>query len=163
MSSLWIVIPTAGRLTYLPQIISASNLPSEQIVLVQTKAIPSFPGVSCISFEGEFNIQRWWNYGIDFAEKHGAKYVAVLNDDVRLPSGILQEMLSLMIRESTTLVRPQGDFGHCWILRLDRQIRPDPIFRWYMGDHDLEKRSQRNGGGFSVTSKYSELRSFFSY
>ena len=51
-----------------------------------------------------------------------------------------------MVTEGTTLARPDGTWGHCWILRLDRGVRPDETFKWYMGDHDLERRAKRYGG-----------------
>lgn len=144
--SLWLVIPTAGRRRYLESIFENSLIPRSQIVLVHTLDSAHVEQVHNINYQGEFNIHSWWNLGISYAETRGAKYIAVLNDDAQISKGCLRRMLNQMISEGTTLARPAGTWGHCWILRLDRGIRPDEIFRWYMGDHDLERRAKRNGG-----------------
>lgn len=83
-SALWMVIPTAGRVAYLPQLIKASGIPPQQIVIVKTNPMTQIEQVVSVDYLGEFNIQRWWNFGMDIAENKGAKFVAVLNDDTQI-------------------------------------------------------------------------------
>jgi len=152
---LWLIIPTAGRREYLDSIIGNSGIPKSRIVLVHTAGSTHVNGLNNLDYVGDFNIHSWWNLGIKFAEERGGKFVAVLNDDAQISFGCLQRMLEQMIREGSTLARPNGTWGHCWLLRVDRGIRPDEKFRWYMGDHDLEIRAKKSGG---VSISFEETR-----
>ena len=82
---LWLVIPTATRRQYIPDIIIESGIDRNHIVIVHTvNDNEPYYDVNNIYDTGEINIHRWWNKGIDFALGRGARYVAVLNDDVRI-------------------------------------------------------------------------------
>jgi hypothetical protein len=142
----WLTIPSGGRTNYLPSIIENSGIPENQIVLIRTKRFELNLKVNIIDDFGPINIQRWWNTGIDYAQSKGAHFCAILNDDVYITPGIIPQMIDLAILENTTLVRLQHDWGHCFLLRLDRGVRPDESFRWYMGDHDLERQAKKKGG-----------------
>ena len=149
-NELWLVIPTANRFQYLDEIFRKSKITPEKRILIRTSLGTDYPG--CINlYETEnFNIQHWWNLGIEYAKAQGARYVAVLNDDVRLDSGVLQELLSQMQTEGTALAIPvsKGDaaWGHCWIIDTQSQIKPDERFVWWCGDRDLEIQALRGQG-----------------
>lgn len=148
--SLWLVIPTSNRHIHLNAIFEASGIPAERRVLIRTTAGEDFLGSVNIYQEDVFNIQSWWNTGIEYAALHGGKYVAVLNDDADFEIGTLQKMLDQMITEDSDLCHPdpivsQG-WGHCWILRIDSNVRPDRRFVWWCGDHDLEFQANRARG-----------------
>lgn len=147
---LWLVIPTKDRFQYLPSIFENSQVPEHRRLLIRTA--PGLPISNCVNLYhlGEINIHRWWNFGIDWAIKHGGRYVAILNDDVRLLDGQLQRMLTQMINEKTALA--YGDtskvssWGHAYILDLATGLRPDESFSWWFGDNDLAIRAKSLGG-----------------
>ena len=150
ISKLWLVIPTAERHQYLPEIFENSGIDESRIVLVRTKNGNSIVGAQNIWFEGDLNIHSWWNAGIRVAQQAGARYVAVLNDDAAPNPGDLEKLLHKMISEETTLAVPvnkgEAGWGHCWILDLSHEIYPDERFYWWCGDHDLEIRALKRGG-----------------
>ena len=150
MDSLWIVIPTAYRHKYLNQIFLKSEVSPERIILIRTTGGEEIPGAVNIWVYGEINIQKWWNIGIDFAKKNGARYVAILNDDTILEKGDLLKLFWKIKEDGTTLAVPvnQGEagWGHCWILDTFHNIFPDERFSWWCGDHDLEIRALKTKG-----------------
>jgi GT2 family glycosyltransferase len=103
-------------------------------VLVRTNSGADFPHCINIRFEGNLNIQAWWNFGLNYAIEHGARYIAVLNDDVLLRPNTLQAMLSQMIVDSSCLAIPVEEgaagWGHCWILDSSHGVMPDERFIW---------------------------------
>jgi hypothetical protein len=147
---LWLVIPTADRHQYLPEIFLNSGVDESRRVLVRTSPGLNVPDCVNIRFEGELNIQAWWNFGIGYALERGARYVAVLNDDVVLHPKTLQDMLSQMITDSSSLAIPVAEgaagWGHCWILDTSHGVMPDERFVWWCGDHDLEIQARKVGG-----------------
>lgn len=147
---LWLVIPTAGRHQYLSEIFRNSGIDESRRVLVRTSPGVDFPDCVNIRFEGNLNIQAWWNLGINYAMGHGARYIAVLNDDVVLQPKTLQLMLSQMIVDSSSLAIPvtegEAGWGHCWILDSSHGVMPDERFIWWCGDHDLEIQARKTGG-----------------
>jgi hypothetical protein len=147
IQDLWLIIPTSTRHQYLPEIIRNSLLPESQIVLVRTAPGKNFDKVHNLFVKSkEINIQKWWNLGIRFAEKNGAKLVAVLNDDVFISPGSLQTMALEAIKENVPLVFPYPHTGqlagYCWILNLNYKLRPDNRFNWWYGDNDLQMQAQ---------------------
>lgn len=147
---LWVVIPTSFRHDYLQGIFGASGVSMDKTILVRTAPGEPIAGaINLYDLDG-INIHRWWNLGIDYARKNGAKYVAILNDDTVLQVGDLQKLLNLMIFEETTLALPvakgNAGWGHCWILDLSHGVFPDERFHWWCGDHDLEIRALRKNG-----------------
>lgn len=147
---LWLIIPTSNRFQYLEEIFSNSRIPAEKRILIRTSPGTDISGCVNIYELNVFNIHHWWNLGIEYAKNHGARYVAVLNDDVQLGSGVLQELLCVMKSERTALALPvkQGDaaWGHCWILDLTSEVRPDERFIWWCGDRDLEIQAKKSYG-----------------
>jgi hypothetical protein len=153
-NDLWIVIPTADRHQYLPKIFENSLIPLNQIVIVRTKPGEPIQDVNNLWDLDEFNIHRWWNKGINFAEAHGAKFVAVLNDDVWIEKGSLQTIVEGMTSAGAVLGYPEpcsSDIcGYAWVLRLDSPVRPDEQFRWWFGDNDIRKQAMADKGYVSV-------------
>lgn len=147
---LWLVIPTSNRHTHLNEIFKASCIPPERRILIRTSPGEDFPNAINLYQEEVFNIQSWWNTGIEYSASKGATFVAVLNDDADFDEGALQAMLNQMIDEGTDLAHPDPEinqgWGHCWILRIDSKVRPDNRFIWWHGDHDLEFQAKRSSG-----------------
>jgi GT2 family glycosyltransferase len=144
---LWLVIPTSNRFDYLNKIIRNSLIPEENIVLVRTENGPVFGNVKNIFVKtGKVNIQKWWNVGINYAEKHGARLVAVLNDDVYISPGSLQAIALEVLEQNAALGFPYPHSGclagYCWILNLNSAVRPDERFKWHFGDNDLQMQAQ---------------------
>jgi len=160
--NIWLVIPSANRSDYLEEIIKNSLLPMNQIVLVRTTPGINFEGVHNVFIRSKkINIQKWWNIGISFAEKHGAEIVAVLNDDVWIAPGSLQTMAFEAIDQNVPLVFPYpytGKLaGYCWILNLKFDIRPDNRFRWWYGDNDLQMQAQAHSKYIYVSAEVNHL------
>lgn len=88
--ALWLVIPTADRHQYLSEIFLNSGIDESKRILVRTSPGIDFPDCVNLRFNGNLNIQAWWNLGINYAMQHGARYIAVLNDDVLLHPKTLQ-------------------------------------------------------------------------
>lgn len=141
----WLVIPTKDRTEYLRGIFDASNIPEERRVLVRTQIGPIFPGAINIFSLGEVNIQRWWNYGIRYARDRGARFVAILNDDVIMSEGVIQRLVDKMIESKSVLghARSSNDWswGHFFVLDLQSGIRADETFTWHYGDNDLKEQA----------------------
>lgn len=144
---LWLVIPTSMRHKFLPEIIKNSLIPDNQIIFVRTSPGEIIGNVHNIFVKSKkINIQKWWNLGISFAENRGAKFVAVLNDDVWIAPGSLQTMASEALYQKVPLVFPYPHTGqlagYCWVLNLNFKVRPDNRFKWWYGDNDLQMQAQ---------------------
>jgi len=150
LESTWLIIPTATRHQYLKDIFEASQIPPSRRILIRTVAGPDFPNALNVWVLENFNIQHWWNIGIELAAKQGAKFVAILNDDTKISKGDLEILLGLMVSENTDLSYADpsltGGWGHCFIIRVDSLVRPDERFVWWCGDYDLEMQAKIRGG-----------------
>jgi hypothetical protein len=154
VNDLWITIPTGTRNNYLPAIIENAGIPQEQIVIVHTVESEPIDGVHNLWDLDEINIHRWWNKGIKFAMDNGARYVAVLNDDVELADDPLNKIVEAM-KESDKIIGVPYPFtghipGYAWVLDTSKGIFPDENFRWWYGDDDLFRLC---GGGVAVPCK----------
>ena len=160
---LWIVIPTANRHQYLEAIFENSGVPRDQIVLIRTAPGDMIEGVHQIwDYREEFNIHRWWNYGLQYAEElFDAKFVAVLNDDVWIEKGSLQAIVEGMEKTGADIGYPEpcsSDIcGYAWVLRMSSPVRPDQRFRWWFGDNDLRNQARLHGGTVSVPCNIKHL------
>lgn len=151
VEDLWMVIPTATRREYIPEIIEQSGIDKDKIVIVHTKNDNEpYYEVNNIYDTGEINIQRWWNKGIDFVISKGGRYVAILNDDVKLAGNPLNTIVTVMKETGAGLGYPypfQGWVcGYCFIIDLATDIRPDERYRWWYGDRDLDLQARKQGG-----------------
>ena len=149
-NQIWLVIPTADRHDYLQHIFESSGVPPEQIIVVRTSQGTSISGAINLWVEGELNIHKWWNTGINYCRKAGARYVAVLNDDTVIRKGDLDKLLAGMKSDQSTLALPvskgEAGWGHCWLLDTSHEVFPDERFQWWCGDHDLEIRALKSNG-----------------
>jgi hypothetical protein len=159
--SLWLTIPVGERRNYLEDIIKESNIPPERIVIVNTFDNTPTPYVHNIYDHGEINIHRWWNKGIHFARHRGAKYVAVLNDDLVLSNDPLNAITKVMEDTGATLGYPvphNGNIcGYCFVLNLDHGILPNESYRWWYGDNDLWDQAKRLGGTVGALANVNHL------
>ncbi len=161
---LWLVIPTATRHQFLQDIFENSLIPKGQIILVRTSPGPIIDKVHNIFVKSKkINIQKWWNLGINFAERRGAKFVAVLNDDVWIAPGSLQNMATEALVQNVPLVFPHPHTGqlagYCWVLNLNFNVRPDNRFKWWYGDNDLQMQSQKVNKYIYVSAEVNHLES----
>ena len=144
---LWITIPTGHRNKYLSSIIESSNVSKEKIVIVHTENNEKIEGVNNLWDTNDINIYRWWNTGIKYAMEHGARYVAVLNDDIELIDDPLNKIVDQMRIFDIAIGIPYPHTGHicgyAWILDTTKGIFPDENFKWWYGDDDLFRRVER--------------------
>lgn len=159
LPKLYLVIPTANRHKYLSRIIENSNLNRENIILVRTTEGDEIKGaINHFHIRNTLNIQTWWNVGIGIAQDSGARYVAILSDDVKFERGQLQELLRETISNSAALgCGPNsngGKWGHAFILDLHSGIRPDERFSWWYGDDDLRLQAKRLGGFLQTGAEF---------
>ncbi len=157
MADIWVTIPTAGRRT-LTAALSSSGIPGDRTVLVDTVGNVPAHGCHRVVDLGEINIHRWWNVGLNHAAARGARYVAVLNDDVTVDETSLPLIVAAMGSTGAAIGSP-GAPGHyttpgpralngaCWVLDLEAGLRPDEGYRWWYGDDDLDERARREHGG----------------
>ena len=154
MIDLWLVIPTGTRTQYLKDIFNECDIEPSKRVLVRTIDAPDVENAINLKYEGEFNIQKWWNTGIDYARERGAEYVAVLNDDVQLLSNPLRRIAEVMKATGATLGYPFPFTGHvcgyCWVLDVKSGIRLDEDFVWWYGDRDLDLQARKLKGVIHV-------------
>jgi GT2 family glycosyltransferase len=150
LEDLWLVIPTAERHQYLHDIFTHSGVPAAQRILVRTSAGKSIDSCINLWYSGELNIHSWWNMGITHVQANGGRFIAVLNDDIRIGEDTLALLLDALKRSNSTLAVPvnsgEAGWGHCWVLDVSHGIYPDERFKWWCGDHDLEIRAKRKGG-----------------
>lgn len=165
-------VPTAGSHPELLEgLIHDCGLPRDQIVIVATKPNISLPaGVTCVEDFGPLNIQRWWNLGINEAQRRGATVVAVLNDDMWVAPETLEALRSELLSTGATIASPHREgeriglnkgrlipytpkiWGCLWLLDVNSALRPNEDYVWWFGDNDLDIRARRDFGGV-VTKK----------
>ena len=164
---IFMTVPTAGnRREALAKLVADSGLPPSQVVIVQTKPNVDVPdGVVVVQDFDDVNIQRWWLRGIEEAERRGATYVAVLNDDVTLDQDSIPQLVRALQDSNAAIASPsRAEFrnglhrkrlipyaprlwGCFWVLKLSSGLRPDLNYRWWYGDNDLDIRARRDHEG----------------
>lgn len=151
MNNLWLVIPTGNRTQYLQDIFNESGIPEDKRILVRTilNAKP-ISGAINLQYEGDFNIHKWWNMGINHAQINDAEYVAVLNDDIQILDNPFHRIVEVMKATKAPLGYPFPFVGHvcgyCWVLDVKSPIRPNEEYVWWYGDRDLDLQARLNGG-----------------
>jgi hypothetical protein len=170
------VIPTNGR-DCLVDCVAAISPQVDRVLLVEngdrTKAVAAarqHENVLPYSAQGEINISRWWNIGIDRARrearKAGAKQwdVAILNDDaIAQPdwfSRLSEKMRQMNVAAtsfgpvSMTVLHTQPGTtglaermaGHAFMLAGELGVRADETMVWWCGDNDIDMQSRLKGG-----------------
>ena len=133
MSDIWVVVPTAGRDT-LTQAIDSTGIPRNHTVVILTRDDITAPdGCHTILDLEPINIHRWWNKGIEHAISNGARYIAVINDDVMMDQEAIPQLVSIT--------------GSCFVIDTTFDLRPDEGYRWWYGDNDLDWKARKNFGG----------------
>jgi len=177
-SSLFVTVPTAGsHPELLAALVRDSGLPPTQIVVIVTRPGVDVPaGVVAIDDFGPLNIQRWWKTGIEEAAARGATAVAVINDDLRIGPGALQELHHALVETGATVATPSRPprkdgihrgrlipyspriWGCLWMVDTASGLMPDPRYVWWYGDNDLDIRARRDHRGIvSVPVDYEHL------
>lgn len=129
-------------------------------------------GTHVIVDDGDINISRWWNLGLDWIEEQDYDYehhVLVLNADARIQVKDIARLSAALDRDpSAVMAGPKPEFGtsketrpvplgihvrvpgFCFMLTSLNPIRADEQFRWWCGDDDLEWRARKLGGTLRV-------------
>jgi len=157
-----VTVPTRGdHPELLEQLVIDSGVPRHEFIIVRTANVSTPDGVTVIDDFGGLNIHRWWNTGIACAKERGADYVAVLNDDISIEPGAIQELAAIAAKTGSTIATPFKSrrrfknrlplrpvlIGSLWLLDLKTELRPDENFHWWYGDDDLDIRARRDFNG----------------
>lgn len=173
---LFAVIPTIGERneTLVPMVNRLMWDGVYVIVIENGKTIPTcdFTHVDWTVLDHDWagapvNLSALWNMGLDEAEKlaDGAEFtVAVFNDDLTLPPGLVNEFADALQREGSSAVyaQPWSDLpnmtnhdpwhlgnrmvGYAFALRGRDNLRADEDFLWWYGDTDLDWRARSKRG-----------------
>jgi hypothetical protein len=147
LNDLWIVIPVGERETYLPELLKSLKDFKDRIAFINNvKGYTQYDGVHHIEDFGDINIYRWWNKGIDFAEKQGAKYVAILNDDLQFDKNFIPSIYQDLLKNKLVIVdtdKSDNGGGAAWIMDLSFNLRLNERFRWWYGDTELFDRAKK--------------------
>ena len=145
MQDIWIVVPVGNRHKYLSYLLDTLIEYKNKIVFINNKSpYPIFKGVYHIEDFEEINISRWWNAGIEFAKKHGADYVVVMNDDIEFNPSVIKKMVNEMIKGEYEVSSASGNIGAFWIIDTTSEIRADENLRWWCGDGDIFRQADLN-------------------
>lgn len=176
--NLYAVIPSGQRPDCLANLIhDLVESGGVRIVIVDTgydRIKISHPNVTVLQDHGPINIQRWWNTGLKHvyglqAGSDAEFTVAVLNDDLRVPPGFVEQLdrnLNLDGRCAAACPAPglrtmgwvivdQGTVsprmtGFAFALRGSLKLLADEQFVWWYGDNDLDWRARQLGGVIHV-------------
>ena len=144
-NNIWVTVPIGERHSYIPGLLAGMQDFLGRIVFVNNhRRYTTFPGVHHVEDFGPINIYRWWNVGINYAQRDGAEYVAVLNDDLEFDAGFLPAMHRFMVKHDLAiadLMNSGNGGGAAWMMDLRYGLRLDERYRWWYGDTDLFKRA----------------------
>ena len=158
----FLTVPTRGdHPELLEDLIQASSVPRENMVIVRTADVPVPANVAILDAEGPLNIHRWWNMGIEYAQANGGSEVAVLNDDLIINSATIPDLVKALHATGAAIATPGPRdrlyrnrlplrpllIGSLWVLDLQSGLRPSEDFQWWYGDDDLDIRARRNFNG----------------
>ena len=111
-------------------------------------------------FEG-INIQRWWNKGINRLVELNCDIAVMVNDDVQVSHGALEQLATQLAHSRATVSTPGPRLqwfrhglplkwrmdGALWAINLHHGLRLDERYQWWMGDRDIEVRARTTYGG----------------
>lgn len=178
--STWAVIPChRPYLTQLRACVESvrTQVDPLRILVIATCAKPIAsrevdPGVRVLRYEGDWNISRWWNLGLDFAavEERGRDHeVLVLNADATLERdavsalrfslrynqlavvapdvhGVMPAGPTIVHRELRPLSKAESLAGCCFMVAGEKDLRCDPLIPGWYNEDDLDWQARRAGG-----------------
>lgn len=167
------VIPTNGRPCY-KLCLEAIDKQVNSIVMVEggpDAQMLSVEGHYSVIREPELNISKWWNLGLALCESKAKQMkvpkwdVAILNDDVIVPSGWMQAVSEGMRAVGaaagcsgahgphTVLHQQPGPVGlatrmvgYAFVLAGEKGVRANEQLRWYFSDDHVDWMARRAGG-----------------
>lgn len=144
INDVWIVFPIGKRERHVINLFPILEQYKGRIVFVNNKPnYTKFDSVHHIdATDTEFNIYKWWNIGIDYAIEQGAKWIAVLNDDLMFKPDLIENMIDCAISSNKYICSAVGGGGAAWVINVDYDLRADEQFQWYYGDTDFFRRAQ---------------------
>lgn len=134
------------------------------------------PRVEVLNTRGD-SLYRMWNDAWTRARYRGFDYLAVLNDDIVIPDGLIGHLAAALDDDpGLWLVAPEwtrplsagvditgdvlpvrgtqrhgGISGWCFLVRVDVPVPPiDEQFEWWCGDDDLAEQVHRAGGRIGI-------------
>jgi hypothetical protein len=178
--NLWAVIPSRDRVEMLTNLVTQLVNDNVDVIVVDTGYDPpwdTYHGRVTVLRDTaqEPNISRWWNLGLD--EIHRVQQwidtdyvVAVLNDDLVVPKGFVQQLATAIKETGAAVAYPdQHGFGrnylhqyvgpislyrrmtgYAFALRGSANIRADETLQWWYGDDDIDWTARQRGGSLLV-------------
>ena len=150
------VIPTLGERPELAPLVSQLNDESVEVITINQPKVR--------------NIHKLWNEGARLAKDRQADYIAVLNDDLKLPPMALKIIAQAMESEDFACVGvdPRAKFGvpeklkikqitgrvgdlmtevttWCFVVKATAWVDIDERYRWWWGVGDLFEKIVKNG------------------
>lgn len=149
LDNVWVTVPVGEREQYLPNLLAGLVDLRDRIVFVNNHTTyTKFPGVHHVEDFGPVNIYRWWNIGINYAQRNGAEYVAVLNDDLEFDNDFIRVFHTYLVGNNLAVADMHNSGnggGAAWIMDLQYGLRLDERFQWWYGDTELFKRAMDMG------------------
>ena len=147
--NVWIVVPVGKREKYLEGLLRSLEQYRGQIVFVNNKhGYTKYDGVHHLEDFGDINIYRWWNTGIHAAKEMGAKYVVVLNDDLKFDNNYVPSISKFLIDGDYAIVDTENSGnggGAAWAMDLKYNLWLNQGFRWWYGDTEIFDRAKKLG------------------
>ena len=147
MEFLWIIVPVGAREIYIENLLSKLSDFKNRIVFVNNYiGYTKFDSVHHIEDFNDVNIYRWWNKGILYAKSQGAKYVAVLNDDIDFDSSFIPQLFSHLIDRDMAIVDTDNTGnggGAAWVMDLSYGLLLNEHFTWWYGDTEIFDRAKK--------------------
>lgn len=149
LDNVWVTVPVGEREQYLPNLLAGLVDLRDRIVFVNNHTTyTKFPGVHHVEDFGPVNIYRWWNIGINYAQRNGAEYVAVLNDDLEFDNDFIRVFHTYLVGNNLAIAdmyNSGNGGGAAWIMDLQYGLRLDERFQWWYGDTELFNRAIKMG------------------
>lgn len=149
LDNVWVTVPVGEREQYLPNLLAGLVDLRDRIVFVNNHTTyTKFPGVHHVEDFGPVNIYRWWNIGINYAQRNGAEYVAVLNDDLEFDNDFIRVFHTHLVGNNLAIAdmyNSGNGGGAAWIMDLQYGLRLDERYRWWYGDTELFNRAIKMG------------------
>ena len=157
------VIPTGNRPDDYANVVKWCEDHDTTVITIATSQEAESYAKGEVIVSHDFNIQKWWNLGIDRATKLGATTIAILNDDAIMPDDWFDFIEPRLVDHSGASGLRFGTHakisGYAFALNANDGIRADERFVWWYGDDDIEQQCRNKRGfliipGFEVGNKY---------